>query len=551
MFSNTKVISNNRSSSILIKFDENKGVSEFNLPIGFNNFPEDSYELKKELFFQTYHTYRKFIDEKKEILKRPNPNANEREIIDRDTVIETNDKFEFKDGITGEIITYQKLVMFDSIMDAYDELRIQSLQEKISKSDIIDYSKIHRYLHQAVYLSNGAIYIDEIDVPKKIIKDASTELVEMFCYIYSEIIKEFGNSFENHKVTALANNFKENRLFAESALFSEDTYEDTIEVLKEVLDEIDQATPYKDFDYWHFYDAIYNFIYSNNDGSWSLDNFSFIWERMCISFAKRYYPSQIALYDDFGILKDGNIGFSIRNNFKVTLNPATQNNIARFIRPDLVLKDSGYFIDNDFIEKIYNVVYKGANVDLSYRKDIDMTNYYDIDILKKNEFKEKSWIKSSLARRGTFPPTFTVSVEEFQTFKSKAKELLNQRKYFELAVRHPKVVDVDDHGVDNNSFLVVDFKYMGEGAFNEQLDPQVFKAVRKQLVYELALKLNRSSFTRSEFWIPGYIASRNEDVAKVIRKYSKACDPFFKKFRISVIQLDFLTLQQIYIQDDF
>jgi hypothetical protein len=92
---------------------------------------------------------------------------------------------------------------------------------------------------------------------------------------------------------------------------------------------------------------------------------------------------------------------------------------------------------------------------------------------------------------------------------------------------------------------------MGESAFTEQLDPQVFKAVRKQLVYELALKLNRSSFTRSEFWIPGYIASRNEDVAKVIRKYSKACDPFFKKFRISVIQLDFLTLQQIYIQDDF
>lgn len=551
MFSNTKIITNNRSSSILIKFDEYKGVSEFNLPIGFNNFPEDSYELKKELFFQTYHTYRKFIDEKKEILNRPHPNANEKEIADRDTVVESNNKFEFKDGITGEIITYQKLVMFDSIMDAYDELRIQSLQEKISKSDVIDYSKIHRYLHQAVYLSNGAIYIDEIDVPKKIIKDASTELVEMFSYIYSEIIKEFGNSFENHKVTALANNFKENRLFAESALFSEDTYQDTIEILKEVLDEIDQATPYKDFDYWHFYDAIYNFIYSNNDGSWSLDNFSFIWERMCISFAKRYYPSQIALYDDFGFLKDGNIGFSIRNNFKVSLNPTTQNNIARFIRPDLVLKDSGYVIESDFIEKIYNVVYKGNNVDISYRKDIDMANYYDIDFLKKNEFKEKDRIKSALARRGTFPPTFTVSVEEFQTFKYKAKELLNQRKYFELAVRHPKVVDVDDHGVDNNSFLVVDFKYMGEGAFTEQLDPQVFKAVRKQLVYELSLKLNKGSFTRSEFWIPGYIASKNEDVAKAIRKYSKACDPFFKKFRISVIQLDFLTLQQIYIQDDF
>lgn len=549
MFTKTKVILNNRSSSILIKFDENKGVSEFNLPIGFNNFPEDSYELKKELFFQTYHTYRKFIDEKKELLKRKRPNLNEKEIIDQDTVTETADKFEFKDGITGEVITYQKLVMFDSILDAYDELRIQSLQEKISKSDIIDYSKLHRYLHQAVYLSNGAIYIDEIDVPKKIIKDASTELVEMFCYIYSEIIKEFGNAFENHKVTTLANNFKENRLFAESALFAEDTYEDTIEILKEVLDEIDQATPYKDFDYWHFYDAIYDFIYSNNDGSWNLDNFSFIWERMCIVFAKRYYPSQIALFDDFGILQNGFVGFSIKSHFKVTLNTSSDN-VIRYIRPDLVLKDSSYSIEDDFLERIYSIVYKGNDVDISYRKDIDIGNYYEIDTLKKAEFKEKPWIKSSLTRRGTFPPTFTVTRQEFQIFKNKAKEIISQRKYFELAVRKPKIVEADTSGEENNSYLIVDFKYMSEGAFTEQLDPQVFKTVRKQFVYELALKLNRNAFTRSEFWIPGYIKGRNEDAAKAIRKYSKVCDPFFKKFRISVIQLDFLTLQQIYIQDD-
>jgi len=69
------------------------------------------------------------------------------------------------------------------------------------------------------------------------------------------------------------------------------------------------------------------------------------------------------------------------------------------------------------------------------------------------------------------------------------------------------------------------------------------------LVYELALKLNIDAFARSEFWIPGYIASKFEDVPKAIRRYSMNCDPFFQTHRISVIQLDFLSLQQIYIQD--
>jgi hypothetical protein len=551
MFSKTKVITNNRSSSILIKFDDSRGVSEFSLPVGFLGFPEDSYEMKKELFFQTYHTYRKFITEKRELAARRKLNYQTREIIDLDTVTETNEKFEFKDGITGEVITYQKLIMFDSILDAYDELIIQSLQEKLSKSEVVDYSKVHRYLHQAVFLrQNDAIYIDEIDVPKKIIKDASTELVEMFCYIYSEIVKEFGYITENHKVIALSNNFKENRLFAESALFAEETYSDTIEILKEVLDEIDQTTSYKDFDYWQFYDAIYNFIYSNNDGTWSLDSFSYIWERMCIAYSKHYYKRNIALYDDFGMLHDGYNGASIKKHFQVRLNARSSKGVVRYIRPDLILRDVNFTVADDFLEQLYHIYQRENEIYISYRKDVDMGNYSDIDSLKKSEFKDKPRIQASYAKWGSFPRTFTVTPEEFQLFKIRARELILQKKYFELAVRHPCVINAVGFTDEDNSYLVVDFKYMDEPAFSEHLDTQIDKAVQKQFVYELALKLNRNAFTRSEFWIPSYIPSRADITKKVIRRYSKACDPFFRKFRISVIQLDFLSLQKIYIQND-
>jgi len=534
MFANTKVISNRRSSSILIKFDEYRGVSEFQLPTGFDNFPGDSYELKKELFFQTYHTYRKFINEKKSIVENQKGGLKNNTIVEEDTVTETSGSFQFKEGLTGEVITYQKLVMFDSIIDAYDELRIQSLQDKISKSDAIDYSQIHKYLHQAIYLSNDVIYIDEVDLPKKIIKEASTELVEMFCYIYSEILKEFGTLSDNQKVVILANNFKEKRLFEESSLFSEDSYEDTLEILKEVLEEIDQTTPYKDFDYWHFFDAVHNFIYSNNDGSWSLDNFSFIWERMCLAFAKKYYLSQIALYDNFGSIADSPTQPSLKSYYKVSLNSASP--LVRFIRPDLILRDCAFKIDDLFLERIYTIKLVNDRYFIYHKENVDYEAYSDVEkvrfsILGRNKLN----IKPGL----------------FNTFLTSAKSTLSNRNYFELASRHPKVINPVDSMDMQNSYLIVDFKYMSENSFTENLDIQVNKTVKKQLVYELALKLNRNANTKSEFWIPAYLPARNDETIKIVRKYSKNCDSFFNKYRISVIQLDFLTLQQLYIQDVF
>ncbi len=144
---------------------------------------------------------------------------------------------------------------------------------------------------------------------------------------------------------------------------------------------------------------------------------------------------------------------------------------------------------------------------------------------------------------------FRLTKDEFQNFKEKAKELLLRKSYYDLSVRQPVVVKLNEAIEEINNYLVVDFKYMSEMAFREHPDIQVEKTVKKQLVYEMALKLNRGAFTKSEFWIPSYIGGRYEQAQRVIRRYSKVCDPFFKKFRISIIQLDFLTVQQIYIQD--
>jgi hypothetical protein len=440
--------------------------------------------------------------------------------------------------------------MFDSILDAYDELRIQSLQEKLSKTEEIDFSRIDKYLHKAVYLQNDVIYIDEMELPKKILKDASTELVEMFCYIYYEIQKQFGNEPDNGKLISLANSFKENRLFEESSLFSEDSYQDTLNVLKEVLDEIDQLTPYKDLDYWHFFDAVYNFLYSANDGTWRIDNFSFIWERMCLAFAKKYYTNNISLYDQFGVLVENPNLPPIKSFYKISF--ASRNDLpVRCLRPDLVLKDGQIEIREDFIEIIYKVTNTNEGIDVSYNREIDISNYFELDALKKNLFKDKLRIRSFFKKTGKMPPTFSLTKNEYLEFKSQAKAILLKKSVFDLLTRNPCVVEMVSQIEDQNRYVVVDFKYMTTNSISGQVDLQIQKTVRKQYVYEMALKLNRDASTISEFWIPGYIPSKFNESSKLVRRYAKECQTFFDLHRISVIQLDFLTLQTLYIQDVF
>lgn len=550
MFSNTKVIKQNRSSSVLIRFDDDRSVAEFQLPAGFDSFPEDSFDLKKELFFKTYHCYRKFVEEKKTLIQNQNGRRQQTELVDEDTVDETESEFHFHNASSGESITFQKLIMFDSILDAYDELRIQSLQEKLSKTEAIDYSRIDKYLHKAVYLQNDVIYVDEMELPKKILKDASTELVEMFCYIYYEIQKQFGNEPDNGKLISLANNFKENRLFEESSLFSEDSYQDTLNVLKEVLDEIDQLTPYKDVDYWHFFDAVYNFLYSTNDGTWRIDNFSFIWERMCLAFARKYYSDNISLYDHFGLLIENPILPPIKNFYKVSF--ASRNDLpVRYLRPDLVLKDGQIEIQENFLERIYKVLPSSEGVDVSYNREVDISNYLEIDALKKHLFKDKLRIKSFYNRTGKMPPTFSLTTTEYLNFKNQAKAILLKKSGFDLLARNPCVAKMATPIEDLNRYVVVDYKYMTTNAFSNQIDFQIQKTVKKQHVYEMALKLNRDASSISEFWIPGYLPAKLNESVKSVRRYAKECQTFFDVHRISVIQLDFLTLQTLYIQDVF
>jgi hypothetical protein len=162
--------------------------------------------------------------------------------------------------------------MFGSLINAYDEPKILSLAHRLGKSNQFDASKIYRYLHQAVYLENNAVYIDEILLPHNSAQFEATDIVAMYCYLYCEIKQQLKEEVST-EVSALAERFRQHYLRVNDSIFDEDTYEQVLNIIKDALQRIDNNTTLKDADYWQYYEVIELFIY----GDWQKAEEGEIW----------------------------------------------------------------------------------------------------------------------------------------------------------------------------------------------------------------------------------------------------------------------------------
>ena len=225
----------------------------FYIPKGFSEDDINTFDKKRDLFFRLYRVLNVFkqICIEKGYSKENNP-AN-----DRDGVLEVDTGSEITSDEDSKNIFYSKLDALGSILDAYDELKILALVSRLGKSERIDYSKLHRYLNKAVFLNNGAIYIDAMNLPRKEIHFDSTDIVAMYCYILTEI-KEQLKQEVNPEINSLSEKFKEKYLGYEYSLFNEKYYLQVINELKDTLELIDHYTPIKDSNYWDFYEAIWD-----------------------------------------------------------------------------------------------------------------------------------------------------------------------------------------------------------------------------------------------------------------------------------------------------
>ena len=320
---------------------------EFRLPHGFDKFPKDDFEATKDLFFKMYRTFKKFERD------------STREIVDqratgKDQIQKEKDGYRFKNKEDNDVVLYSKIALIENLLDVYRDLALDQMERRIGADEKVDYSKIDRYLDRAIYLPKDVIYIDEMDLPRQTVRYESTTLIDLFCFIVSELQNELAHDLEP-RVQELAHRFSEQHLSHEESLFNGETFETTIRTLKGVLDNIDKRTAYKDEDYWRLYEGIETFLYGELDMEnpdelgtfWGISNFSSVWEDMCSTyhFANAFDD---VLYADTNIIFNGQ---RIANAKSARYFPIYKKadfvdpffiefrGKKRWMRPDLVLKD--------------------------------------------------------------------------------------------------------------------------------------------------------------------------------------------------------------------
>jgi hypothetical protein len=371
-------------SFVGLKRDKDQPI-KFYLPKGFPNKPEElqsfTFNTKRDLFFLLYKVFDQFknICIEKGYLEK----NNDMTTSDRDGMVKIHQGADIrKDDELDANIFYSKLDMISGILNAHDEPKILSLVYRLGRSDRFDHSQIHKFLHRAVFLPNGAAYIDSMDLPRQQVRFQSTDIVAMYCYILWEIKQQLQQEV-GVEIKALAEQFKQHYIGGNYGLFEEEYYSQVIDSLKDALELIDHNTPFKDIDYWQFYDAIELFLYGElrqtNEGEiWGINNFYSVWESMCLTYIVKENLNYLLHLDSrfisnywIQIFKKSSKIVSLSNDtFKI--NDPNDHPLV----PDAVLFSS---ILNNIEERHYEIY-----PNLGWN-DLD---YYTVFILKLNEDQE-------------------------------------------------------------------------------------------------------------------------------------------------------------------
>lgn len=546
-------------SFVGLKRKENSERLEFWLPLGFDTFETDmnnpaSFDRVKKFFFKMYRTFQTYRE------RKLNQLSEEERTKDRDGVFEFENGFSFVNGNNEQVIFYGKLNALDKILEGYDELRISSLEKKQIRSHEIDYSKIHRYMHQAIYLNDDdIIYLDEMNIAKNVLIQDSPPIIQLFCFIYTEIKKEL-EEFDSvpDRAFELAEKFKDSYLQPDSSLFSENTFADTIDTLKNVFEEIDSKTTYKDEDFWHFYEAIEAFLMGerledDNGVYFGINNFYDIWEDMCQSYMlsnSDYLPKvlfadvkgKLAARRDLGLEPQLEV-----NPFKLEIN---RGFTPRFLKPDLVYLQKLDLGGNDkVLSRLFRTETISVGTYTNYKVNFtkvalkyeSINRIYQSYLEKNNKYIEKNRDEYFANILGIHFDSFILDV---LTEINRLQEL--------------NVLNFIITGLAESEIKIIDYKYMRQSDYqlynpniiDENGENKIKEDILKQLIYEWAVQENfQNSATQSEFWIPYHsdelaFETFKNDITEEIYAQNKE----FEKSQINIIKINFKTLQEYYIK---
>lgn len=521
------------------------GDLEFNLPKGFDNFPNGDFNETKKLFFRMYKTFKHFDNDRtqKELDKKPAGKDN----------IQTDGKaYTFKDSEDNDVIIYSKIALIENMLEAYRDLSMDFIEKSIGRSDQIDYKRLDQYLDKAIYLDNDIIFVDEMDASRYIIHYQPNSLITLFCFIIRELEKELGN-FIDSRINELADFFVDHNLSPDQSLFEEASFESTIATLKDILHEIDKTTAYKDDRYWRLFEAIESFLYGElnmetvyDDGVfWGINNFFQIWEDMCNTYA---FSNFFILFADTNITyMGGRVGnYNLDSHHKIYkqkdldypfyINFRKQK---RWMRPDLV----------EIIHSQQETIFSTAiNIENLRKFNNNMINF-DVRLLDKSkESLYKDFCSSLGNAHGSRKKTSRNGVTSFLNYFPQKLEMHKKRLLAKNQLNSTSIP---------TKVRIIDWKYMGLADFYDN-NPKVEADVIKQLCYEFCLsklKLGKSDNQpiqeiQSIFVIPRF---NNEEIIlddlTEIKDYTGIAKSITSN-KIGVYAIDFSAVQEAYIKND-
>lgn len=499
---------------------------EFWLPLGFENFPHNDKNSVKKLFFRMYKTFNIFS---KNIPKSKNIDKN------RDGVIQATGGFKIKNSDNSEVICYSKISMLENIIDAYDDLRISSIIKANFVTEDVDFNKINNYLDKCIYLTGHIPYIDKMQLPQYRKKSSYMELVQLFCFIYSEIkIEMEEEQYLRKEVVYLSDKFKEDHLRHSSSLFN-DNFDETLIILKNTLETIDKSSPYKDNDFLIFFEAIEKFIYGesyfdtdNDEGAfWGVNNFWSIWEDMCFAYYFYKYKNTIAFADSKKYIDKKqhedkkqyylNTEILEENIFYISLN---KDKIE--LRPDLVRFEGNSFNREKSFKEFFSI-----------KENYSHGNLSDVSIIKDHNNIAKKIFRTYCENKN-----IRISSKKNNTVKIKN---VSKKDYDNL------IEDVKNRILTKNEITISDFKYHSYIDYDKKpIKNKVKSDIVKNLVYEAAARCWRkdAEFT-NQICVPYYKEIENNSIEITNISKIKIGD-----ISLDLVKIDFNAIQEYYIKND-
>lgn len=505
-------------SFVGIRRDKYTKEMHFILPRGFEGF-DPTYNNVKNLFFNMYKTFKKFVNERKNVAKILGNKPQSKDNVS----VENSGSYHFTDSNDSEVIMYSKIEMIEAIIEVHKELDIEALIQELGLIEEIDYSKIDNLINNGIFLKNHSIIIDFMVGERNIIQSIPAEIIEIYCYIYNELLVELGYDI-NDRVKDIAYNFSYKHLTAEQGLFNEYTFESTIIILKDLLDLVHRHTAYKDTSYWLIYDAVEKFLYSglildseNEKGFWGINNFSQVWEDMCNTFFVNDLDGSKVLYCDSGLNFENKLNNIVRKNFggfNILIDRNFDNNFyvkfnssKRWMRPDLVVQNDRHsFIETLFDKEV--ISYKTEKTNSLFNNEYILISFSS-KALSGSKYSEEFKNSAFSAYNGFISDFIKITKKSnIRTIKKVSSRLYRLSGFSEddFLDEVNKIFGINRKSQANPDIHCIDWKYLPLSYFEEK-SPELESNVIKQLTYDFCLHNNpycENKIIQSQFGVPFY-----------------------------------------------